>query len=105
MGGIAWRRHIEEKIVRKRLRFFARRFRVYRFKSANEVDIQHPDWLDWLGTRMAQRVMSQGSPWRSQRKRYSPNRGSEWHEWTTIGKSRIADKREFRYIMKEYYED
>ena len=92
--------------MQKRLYFFARRFHVYRFKNANEFDIQHPNWLDWLGTRMAQRIMSQGSPWRrNQRMRYSPNRGSEWHEWTTIGKSRIADKKEFRYIMKEYYEN
>jgi hypothetical protein len=105
MRGIAWRRHVSDKIMKKKIKFFSKRFDVYRFSDANGLCRENPDWIDWIGTKLTHKIMSVGAPWENESSKYSSNRGELWYKWDAPGKSRIADKKYFRSIMKEYYEN
>lgn len=106
MRGIAWRRHMEEVLIKRRINSLMHPgvYR-YRFADANGITRQPPHWLDFVGTGVARRLMSTGAGWaryKSDRYKYSTNRSSQWYENGRPGKSRLADKKEFRNIIKEY---
>lgn len=103
MRGIAWRRSVESKLLRRRLVVFSRR-RFYRFEDVNGVLVQDPKWIDWMGTRFANRLKTVRNPYVVRKRKYSSNRGDKWYDMGLPGQSRLADKRDFRYIMNEYYE-
>ncbi len=108
MRGIAWRRHMEQALMKRRInRVEHPGVYHYRFVDANGIARQHPSWLAFVGTPVARQLMSIGTGWRKyqyEKYKYSANRGGQWYENGRPGKSRLADKREFRDIMREHYD-
>lgn len=103
MRGIAWRRHIEERVVRRRL-CRVRGCSFYRFADANGIARQMPGVIEFYGTRHAHRAKAGNIFGGGKRARYG-RRYSDCDKWDTHGpgSSRLLDKSELRDIMIEYY--
>lgn len=70
--GRAWRRHIEDKKVIKRLKFIAITKNWWSFEDANNAWLKDPCWYDLISTRSATFLKN------STTDRYSTRRKTKW---------------------------
>jgi hypothetical protein len=100
MRGRAWRRHVQEKIVIKRLRRNASMSSHYYFSDINGRHIQSPILSDYIGSDLCNMYKTyKTSKYDSKyKKKYSQKRKGLFSNKIT----RVYHKREFLKILKEH---
>ena len=104
MRGRAWRRHIEEKVVKKRLfNFINHSGNWWRFYNINGSKTNHPLLNDLLSTKdhfNAKTITTDN--WTSKNKdKYSSNKTKGWRYSNGGDKTREWNKKYFIKILKE----
>jgi len=102
MRGRAWRRHIEEKKVIRRLKNSLRYGSWWRFFDANGFQKRRPGVKEFIGTERAFRYKTHTTnKWDTKEKeKYSPNRTNTWWRYKK-GNTREEAKAELLRILIE----
>lgn len=100
----AWRRYVQEKVVKQRLKVLASTSSWWRgLEDVNGFINQHPRFIDYVGTKDYFRCKSITTPkWVSKRKiKYSPNKSKEYYRDNKKLDTREYRSREFFKILRE----
>ena len=108
MRGREYRRWREEIVVKKRLRVYAKNYGPYRwysFRDANLQPVNHPTWINLIGTEDNFKAKSHTTDYQDTRhtRKYSANRNKN-HFRGIRGKNKTTreyEKKEFRKILIE----
>jgi len=97
----AWRRYMEERIVKRRLLNI--RGRWWRFEDANGFYSTYPSQADFIGTENAFRYKTHTTTkWDTRHKqKYSPNKNIDWRSKGSMN-TREENKIYLFKILKEY---
>jgi hypothetical protein len=100
----AWRRYVEEKVVKKRIDLLIISSNWWRFFNINGSETSHPTILDHLGLKQhfdAKTIKTDS--WASRRKvKFSPNKTkSYWRDEGRYKQTREFNKKCFLKILKE----
>ncbi len=104
----AWRRHIEEKVVIRRLRHKCQNEYWWRFEDVNGIQKYKRTVSDYIGTQDYFRAKTiSTSKWDSRYKsKYSPNKSTGYHRDIRKRKGstglREKDKNQTFKLLKEY---
>lgn len=103
----AWRRHMEERVVIKRLRRKCHREYWWKFDDVNKVGKHHPKIIDFLNTQDYFRAKTiTTSKWDTRYKtKYSPNSINSYYRDSKNHKDSVGlrekDKRNFYKLLRE----
>ena len=96
----AYRRHIEEVIVKRRTKGYIRNYNYWRFRDINDVEYKHNfKWMAYIGSETAHMFKTHTT------KRYDTEGKSKYSgpNWDSSKvNTRLGDKRELYVELKEY---
>jgi outer membrane phospholipase A len=96
----AWRRHTEDKIVIKRIKFFVN-YSQWRHITENGDRCQTPSVGDYIGSKRSHLYKSSSNYYDNHKIKYSPNRSKiGWRDKNKRG-NRELHRKEFLNILKE----
>lgn len=105
MRNRAWRRHIEEKKVRKRLKQFNQRSNWWYagYSDVNNINRVNPGISDYVGGYLYKMYKTYTTCENDSKYKckYSPNKGNRWRDHNKKG-TREKQKVEFYKLLKEY---
>ena len=99
----AWRRHMEDTIVIRRLNRVTRQYTYFRHRDVNNISKKNTKLSDYIGTSYnfmfkTYTTHKNDSKYKS---KYSPNKGGAWRD-NNMGMCREIQKSIFLNILKEY---
>jgi hypothetical protein len=104
MRGRAWRRYVEEKVVKRRINLLITSSHWWRFYNINGSKCSHPTILDHLGSKehFNAKTITTDS-WSSKHKvKFSPNKTKGyWRDEGRYEQTREFNKKCFLKILKE----